>query len=131
MKNIFKPGDKKHYHKTVQDKDIAEFDEGIVHHVYSTFAIARDAEWCCRLFVLEMKEPDEEGIGTFINVNHIAPALLHSEIIFEAEILELKGNAIICKWEARHKTRLIAEGTQGQKILKKTKIENIFQDLSH
>ena len=45
-----------------------------VHPFYSTFALGRDVEWACRQFVLEMKEEDEEGIGTFLNITHKSPA---------------------------------------------------------
>ena len=109
--------------------DVASFEAGAVHPVYATFAVARDAEWCCRLFALDVRDEDEEGIGTFVNVMHIAPALLNSEIVFTAEIMEIVGHAIICKWVAKHKERIIAEGTQGQKILQKTKLDLIFQSL--
>ena len=37
---------------------------GLVHTVLSTFALGRELEWAARLFVLEMKSVDEEGIGT-------------------------------------------------------------------
>ena len=130
MKDIFITGDKKLYHKLVTANDIASFENGTVHPVYSTFAIARDAEWCCRLFVVERKEEDEEGIGTFVNVTHKSPALINSEIVFEAEIIELHGNTINCKWIATCKERVIAEGTQGQKILKKAKLDTIFKALT-
>jgi fluoroacetyl-CoA thioesterase len=129
MKSILKTGDKKYFTKTVSKEDGAAFESGAVHEVYSTFAIARDAEWCCRLFVLEMKEEDEEGIGIFVNVNHQSPALINSEILFEAEIMELHGNSVNCKWNAKVGDRIIAEGTQGQKILKKDRLEKIFNDL--
>jgi fluoroacetyl-CoA thioesterase len=129
MKNLFSVGDKKNYIKTVGHSDIASFDNGTVHEVFSTFSIARYAEWCCRLFVLEMKESDEEGIGTFVTVNHTAPALVGSEIAFEATISELRGNTINCTWVAKHGDRVIAEGTQGQKIIKKDKLAKIFKDL--
>ena len=78
MRSVFKPGDKKQYSVIVSEKDIAEFETGVVHRFYSTFALSRDAEWTCRQFVLEMKGADEEGIGTFIYVNHHAPALVGS-----------------------------------------------------
>ena len=73
MKTPFAIGDQKKYWHTVSDQDLARFASGTVHEVYSTFAIARDAEWSGRLFVLEMKEESEEGIGTGINIIHHAP----------------------------------------------------------
>ncbi len=76
MKEIFKPGDKKIYTHKVTEQDAAVFETGMVHPVYATFALSRDAEWACRQFVLEMKDADEEGIGTYLTVNHISPALI-------------------------------------------------------
>jgi fluoroacetyl-CoA thioesterase len=131
MKNIFNVGDKKDYKRVVQFEDRASFESGTVHDLYSTFSIARDAEWCCRLFVLEMKEEDEEGIGTFVHVDHHAPALIGSEVMFEAEIYELRGNVINCKWTVKAGERLIASGIAGQKILKKEKLEGLLSNLKN
>jgi predicted thioesterase len=102
-----------------------------VHPVYATFALGRDAEWCCRLFVLEMKEADEEGVGTFLTIHHHAPALLGAEVVFTAEIKSINGNEVICSYQAHQSDRLIASGEQGQKILKKEKFERIFNQLTN
>ncbi|MBU3663259.1 MAG: hypothetical protein FGM41_08695 [Bacteroidetes bacterium] len=130
MINPFVVGAQKKYSILVEPKDTASFDSGEVHPVYATFALGRDAEWCCRLFVLEMKEADEEGIGTYLSVTHLSPALLGSKVDFTATVLSVKGNEIICSYEAKVGERLIAKGEQGQKILKKTKLETLFNHLS-
>lgn len=122
----FKVGDKKTYHKTVKPEDIAVFHGEAVHEVYATFAIARDAEWAGRLFVLEMKEANEEGIGTFVNVEHYAPAFVGEEVVFAAEITELKGNAIHCFFSAKVGERLVARGHTGQKVIVKEKLNQLF-----
>jgi predicted thioesterase len=129
MINLFSQNDKKIFSKKILENDMATFDSGTVHPVYSTFALARDAEWACRLFVLEMKEADEEGIGTFVYVNHHAPALVNETVVFTATIESINGNEIICSFAAHVGTRLIASGRQGQKILKKEKIEQLFNSL--
>ena len=129
MKDIFSIGDKKVFTKKVTAEDIASFESGTVHEVYATFAIARDAEWAGRLFVLDMKEADEEGIGTFVHVDHHAPALVGETVIFEAEIDELYKNTINCKFTSHAGERLIASGRTGQKILKKEKLEAVFSRL--
>lgn len=129
MINPFQPGDIKIYKYVVVPQDTAVFDSGEVHPVYATFALGRDAEWACRLFVLEMKEPDEEGIGTFLRVNHHSPALVGSEIVFEAKVKSVEKNEIICSFEARVGQRLIASGETGQKILKKNRLEQLFNSL--
>lgn len=125
----FQIGDKKTFKRVVRQEDVAKFESGTVHEVYATFAIARDAEWSSRLFVLEMKEEREEGIGTFVNVKHIAPAFIGETVLFEAVIDELKGNEINCSFTAKAGERIIAEGRTGQKILSKEKIEKIFEGL--
>lgn len=124
-----KPGDKRFFETTVSEKDTAAFQTGEVHPVYSTFALARDAEWACRQFVLEMKEEDEEGIGTSITVNHQSPALIGEKVKFEAVLESAEGNEIICNYAATVGDRIIAHGQQRQKILKKKKLRELFQKL--
>jgi len=129
MLNCFKPGDTKTYSILVTDKDSAAFDSGVVHPVYATFALGRDAEWCCRLFVLEMKESDEEGIGTFLSIEHKSPALIGSRVDFIAKVKSISKNEIICTYEAKVGDRIVACGEQGQKIIKKSRIDAIFASL--
>lgn len=130
MKLIYKVGDQKTHQITVGEKDTASFDSGMVHPFYSTFSLGRDAEWCCRLFVLDMKEDDEEGIGTFLNIEHVGAALLGSKVEFTATVFKIEGHEIVCTFEARVGERIVARGSQGQKILKKEKLERLFQHLS-
>lgn len=127
MKNIFKIGDKKNFERVVRVEDIAAFESGTVHPVYATFALTRDAEWCSRLFVLETKDKNEEGIGTFVNVEHISPAFVGDKVLFEATIEEFKGSELICSFVARTEKRIIAEGKTGQKIFTKEKIARLFE----
>jgi fluoroacetyl-CoA thioesterase len=126
MKNIFQPGDNKEYSRIVTAADAAAFETGLVHPVYATFALARDAEWACRQFVLEMKETDEEGIGTFLTINHKSPALIGQKVVFRAEIKSVNKNEVICQFCASVGDRIIADGETGQKILKRDKLESIF-----
>jgi predicted thioesterase len=126
MKHCFKVGDIKTFVHVVSEADTASFESGLVHAVYSTFALAREAEWSGRLFVLEMKEEDEEGIGTGITVKHISPALVGQQVVFTAMLKEVNKNEIVTEYSARVGDRTIAEGTQWQKILKKERLERIF-----
>ena len=129
MKDIFQKGDIKTFMHVVSKVDTATFESGTVHEVYSTFALGRDAEWCTRLFVLDMKEQDEEGIGTFINIQHLSPALVGSEIIFICTYEALNGNALTCSFEAKSGARVIAKGSTGQKIIKKAKLQSLFSSI--
>jgi predicted thioesterase len=77
-----------------------------------------------------MKEEDEEGIGTYLSISHKQPALVGERVKFVAKVEKLNKNEIVCSYEAFVGDRLIAFGEQGQKILKKERLEKMFNDLS-
>jgi len=129
LKSLFHIGAQTSLEFTVGEKDLAEFETGVVHEFYGTFALGRDAEWTCRQFVLEMKEDGEEGIGTFLNIRHQSPALLGETVRITAEIIRLEGNSIDCSFEVRAGERVIATGTQGQKILKLEKLARVVEGI--
>lgn len=126
MKNIFKAGDQKIYTKTVTEADQAIFHGEVLHAVCSTFALARDFEWSSRLFFIEMKESDEEGVGTYLSIDHKSPSFVGEEIKIVATVEKLEGNELICSIEARCGNRLIATGNTGQKMLKKDRLKQLF-----
>ncbi len=126
MKNIFSLGDKKEYKHIVQQTDVAAFHGERVHDVYATFALARDVEWTTRQFVLDMLEEDEEGIGTFLSIEHKSTAFVGEEINYSAQVHQINGHELICLYEAKVGARIIATGKTGQKILKKDKINALF-----
>lgn len=123
---MFIPGDQKKYKKTVGPTDVAAFHGVTLHEVCSTFSLARDFEWSSRLFFIDMKEEDEEGVGTFLSIDHKSPAFVGEEIIFIAQVVKIEKNELICSIEAKTAGRLIATGTTGQKMLKKDRLKQIF-----
>jgi predicted thioesterase len=124
MRNPFQPGDTKHYRTSVTADKLAYFaQEGLVHPVYSTFALAHDAEWVCRLFVLQMKEAGEEGIGSYVSVRHKSPAPEGTAVELIATLAWVVDNRIGCNYQAYAGERLIAEGEQEQHIVDKAKFD--------
>lgn len=126
MKLIFKPGDKKSFSRTVQPEDQAIFHGELLHEVCSTFALARDFEWSSRLFFIDMKDEDEEGVGTFVTIDHRSPAFVGEDVMVTATIEEINGMELVCSIEARVGDRLIAAGRTGQKMLKKDRLKKLF-----
>lgn len=126
MKQLFNIGDQKVHTFVVRDTDVAAFDTGVVHQVCSTFALAKEIEWSSRLFVLEMKEEDEEGIGAMLAIDHQSPAMIDEEVKITASVVSMTGNELICDIKISVEDRLIATGKTGQKILKKEKIKQMF-----
>ncbi|MCC5921130.1 MAG: hypothetical protein LAT68_13015 [Cyclobacteriaceae bacterium] len=121
----------KYYQHQVKEEDFAQFHGKVVHRVYSTFSLGRDAEWCCRQFVLDMKSSKEEGIGTFLEVKHYSPAFEGETVQFTASISYLSPDEkeIHCIFEAKVNERLIAKGKTGQKIFKKDQINTHFESI--
>ena len=128
MKHVFKTGDVKEYRSVVRAEDVAAFQGVVVHAVCSTFALARDIEWTTRQFVLDMLADDEEGIGTYLEIEHLGPAFVGEEIVFRGAFYELTGNHLVCTFEARVGDRIIARGRTGQKILQLDKIKSLFNN---
>mgnify|MGYP006428030731 CR=1 FL=1 len=132
---MYQPGDRVTYRHTVSKADTAAFEGQQVHPVYSTFALGRDAEWCTRQFVLQMKEEAEEGIGTYLYLDHHSPALEGEEVVFTGTVERMEGHRLECRFEAYVGERLIARGRTGQKILARSKLNGLFerlkQSLSH
>src|SRR5690606_38254296 len=112
MKNVFAYGDQKEFRKTVTDSDIAAFNGEVVHPVCSTFALARDVEWTTRQFAIDMCESGEEGIGTYLEIHHDAPARVGEEICIRGVVESLNGNKLICTFEVRAGERLVAHRSE-------------------
>jgi predicted thioesterase len=126
VKVIFKPGDTKQYRLRVTEADCAAFHGAMVHPVYATFALARDFEWSSRLFFLEMKEADEEGVGTMLSIEHKGMARIGEEVLITATVELLTETELICAIEATCQGRIIATGRTGQKMLKKEKLYRLI-----
>jgi predicted thioesterase len=86
-------------------------------------------EWVGRLFVLQMREAGEEGIGTMVQVQHHAPAFEGETVELTATFASLEGRELTCTVEARVGERLVAFGRTGQRIVAKDKLEARFAQL--
>jgi fluoroacetyl-CoA thioesterase len=125
MKQIFRYGDTKEHYHIVAKGDVAKFNGIMVHPYYATFALTREAEWTCRQFVLDMKEIEEEGIGTFVTIQHKSPAKIGDEVRFIATLKSVNINEVVCTFTAKVGNRLIATGETGQKILDQDQLESL------
>jgi predicted thioesterase len=126
MKNVIKPGEQRTITYLVKREDVASFQGVVVHNVCATFTLAREVEWATRQYMFDLREDDEEGIGTFLSINHQAPAFVGEELVIESTVESLQGHELICAYIIRVRERVIATGKTGQKVLKKEKIQAIF-----
>ena len=131
MKPIFSKDDTKVFKTIVQPEDQASFHGEVLHEVCSTFALARDMEWSSRLFFIEMKEHDEEGVGTYLEIQHRSPAFVGDRLEITATVDSIIGNELICAILVKSGDRIIATGKTGQRMLKKEKLNAIFTPPPH
>ncbi len=133
MTNPFQPGATKTHTYVVQPSDFADFGPatgGLVHQVLSTFALGREMEWAARLFVLEMKDAGEEGIGTALAIAHHAPAFGGETLALTATFEALDDRACLrCAVEARVGPRLVATGHTEQRIVARARLAARFAAL--
>lgn len=106
------------YQHCVTEHDFPSFNKATVHQVYSTYALARDAEWTGRLVLLPLLETGEEGIGTNVIVQHKAPAFKGEIVVFATtQHLLLNPNTLEVHMQALVGNRLIAEIITVQKVV--------------
>ena len=122
-------GQVKEHRFKVDEGDAPNFrDEagGILHPVLSTYALAREAEWAGRLFALDLKTTEQEGIGTSISIQHLAPAPIGSEVTILCTCTSFDGRSIQCSFIASALGRTIATGETGQALVLKEKLQQIY-----
>ena len=129
MKKQLTIGSEIDHHFVVDESMFPTFNSQTVHPVCSTYHLVKEIEWTSRKFVLIVMSSDEEGVGTKVTINHLAPALKGEEVKIHAVVDFFDGRELICSYEARVKNRIIAKGETGQKIVKKEKLVRLLSSL--
>lgn len=124
-----KIGDTRKHDFKVTEDHLATFKSGTVHRVCSTFVLAREMEWASRLFMPDMCETHEEGVGTMLHIDHKSPAFVGEEVLILAKVARVEKNELICEIEVTCEGRIVALGKTGQKIMSRDKITQIFTSL--
>lgn len=123
----FKKGDRKEHAFVVGEHDFATFQGKVLHKVCSTYRLGQEMEWSSRLFLLDLIEEDEEGAGTMLQVDHLAPAFVGEEVTVTAIFDSFEQKLLLCDIEVKVGERWIAKGRTGQKLLNKAKLNEIFK----
>ena len=76
--------------------------------VYATPALVRDIEIACREFLLQHLDPDEDSVGTRVEIDHLAPTLMDMEVEIAFRVAEVKGRLVVFEVSARDGVESIA-----------------------
>ncbi len=73
---------------------------GSVHPVYATYNMAKHFEEAGRKLLLRHLDPDEDGLGRSVSVEHLAPSWVGDRIRVVARCVEVRGSRVTCECTA-------------------------------
>ncbi len=103
------------------------FDGVIVHRVYSTWSLAHHMELAARKVLVPYLEEHEEGLGTHLTVDHLSLTPVGKTVRVVAEVSEVGSDRVVCDVSAYDGDRLIARGSQVQRVLAKESIRKLVE----
>ncbi len=103
------------------------FDGVIVHRVYSTWSMAYHMEVAARKVLSPYLEEHEEGIGSHISIDHLAPTPVGRTVRVVAEAVEFDDSTVVCEICVYDGDRLVGRGRQIQRVLPKTKLKSLIE----
>lgn len=126
VKQGFEPGIVREITIRVTEEMCPSFDGVIVHRCYSTWSVVHHMEIAARKVLVGFLEEHEEGIGTHVQADHLAPCPVGREVRVRAELVEVTGDRhprVICDVQAFDGERLLATGRQIQVVMNKSQLE--------
>jgi len=130
MKPGFQPGIAREITVRVTQDMCPAFDGVVVHRVYSTWSAAHHFEIAARKVLVDFLEEHEEGIGSFLSVEHLAPCPVGRSVRVRAELLEITADhhpRVICDVAAQDGDRLLARGRQIQVVMNKEHLRRYLE----
>lgn len=114
--------------RLVTDAMTVHFDElGPLHPVYSTYTMTQHFEEVGRMVLLPHLEPGEDGIGSAVEVEHLASALVGMNVTLRGTFERLEGRRVYCKMEAWNELGdLMGRGRTVQIVLPTSRIHDGF-----
>ena len=103
------------------------FADVIIHPVCSTWDMAHQFEIVARKSLEPHLSEGEEGIGSFLSIEHRSPAPIGENVHLEAVVTECYVSSLVCTITARIGSRVCASGKQIQRILPSTTIHELIK----
>lgn len=135
MKPSLKIGNTADITITVTEDMCPIFDNVIIHRVYSTWSMANHMEIAARKVLKDHLEDHEEGIGSHLEINHLAPTPIGHQIHVVAEAVKLEATTLVCNITTYHlkpdgQRKIVGTGSQTQRILPKKILTKLIQKAS-
>ena len=127
MKPSLKVGNTAEVRAEVTEAMCPAFDGVVVHRVYSTWSMAHHMELAARMVLTPHLEPHEEGIGSHISIDHLAPTPVGHTVRVVARAVEVDGSTVVCEVTAYDGDRVVGKGRQVQRVLPKTTLRSLIE----
>ena len=96
----------------------------IMPEVFATGYLVGFLEWACILAIKpHLDWPNEQSVGTHINVSHEAATPVGLEVIANVELVKIEGKKLTFNVEARDTLDIISKGVHERFIINKEKFE--------
>ncbi len=130
MKPGFVPGIVRELEVLVTADMCPAFDGIVVHRCYSTWSVAHHFELAARKVLADFLDDEEEGIGSHVSVEHLAPCPVGRTVRVRAELKEIQDHRhtrVICDVTVCDGDRLLARGRQVQVVMNKAKLKDYIE----
>jgi len=130
MRSGFVPGIVREVSFLVTPDMCPAFEGVIVHRVYSTWSAAHHFEIAARKVLVDFLEAHEEGIGSHLSIDHVAPCPVGRTVRVRAELIEVTREhhpRVVCLVEAFDGDRLLARGKQVQVVMNRDHLNRYIE----
>ncbi len=130
MKSGFTTGIVREITILVTEEMCPAFDGVVVHRCCSTWSVAHQFERAARKVLVEYLEEHEEGIGSHVSVDHLAPCGVGKTVRIRAELKEVirdRHLRVVCDMAAYDGDRLLARGKQVQVVMNKQQLAHYLE----
>lgn len=126
MKAELIPGVTAEYNFVVTPDMRPIFDNVAVHQVCSTWKLAQYMEQASRMILMANLEGDEEGVGSHVSIDHIAPVKVGKEVRVVATVVEVFDRRLVCDVDAFEGGRKVAAGKTIQNVFPREVLQRIL-----
>ena len=96
----------------------------IMPEVFATGYLVGFLEWACILAIKpHLDWPNEQSVGTHINVSHEAATPVGHEVAASVELIKIEGKKLTFNVDARDLKDIISKGTHERFVINKEKFE--------
>jgi len=100
---------------------------GRVHPVYATYTMAKHFEEAGRKLLLRHLDDGEEGLGSAVSVEHLAPSWVGDRLTIEARCVGVDGNRLTCECRASDGDgREVGRGSTVQVVLPRERLDALL-----